>query len=50
MSLGEWSWIRMVGLWYMGRGETIGVMLAGNPELNIGGCMGGWEPDEFGLE
>jgi hypothetical protein len=37
----------MVGLWYIGRGETIGVMLAENPALK---SIWGWEPDEFGLE
>jgi hypothetical protein len=50
INLGECPWIKMAGFWYMGRGETMGVMLAGNPELNIMGCIGIWEPDEFGRE
>jgi hypothetical protein len=50
ISLGEWSWIKMVGFWYIGRGEAIGVMDAGNPALNILVGIGGWEQDEFGLE
>jgi len=28
----------------------MGVMFAANPELNICGCIGGCEQDEFGLE
>jgi hypothetical protein len=39
--LGACSWIKMVGFWYIGRGEAIGVMFAANPELNICGCIGG---------
>jgi hypothetical protein len=40
----------MVGLWYIGRGDAIGVILTGNAELYIMGCIGGCELDEFGLE
>jgi hypothetical protein len=40
----------IVGFWYIGRGDAIGVMLAWNPALYICGCIGGCEHDEFGLE
>jgi hypothetical protein len=45
-----WSWIRIVGFWYIGRGEAMGVILAAYPALNILDCIGGCEHDEFGLE
>ena len=40
----------MVGFWYIGRGEAIGVTDDVNPVLNVLACIGGCELDEFGLE
>jgi hypothetical protein len=40
----------MVGFWYMGRGEAIGVMFIWNPWLYICIGIGGCEHAEFGLE
>jgi hypothetical protein len=50
INLGEWSWIKIVGFWYIGRGEAIGVMFPKYPELKIFCCIEGCEEEEFGLE
>lgn len=39
----------MVGFWYIGRGEAIGVIFPRYPELKIC-CIEGCEEEELGLE
>lgn len=40
----------MVGFWYNGRGDAMGVMDMGYATLYIWAGIGGCEPDELGLE
>jgi hypothetical protein len=48
--LGLWSWIRMVGFWYIGLGEAMGVIDGWYVELNIWTGIGTCEEEDVGLE
>lgn len=50
INLGECSWIRIVGFWYIGLGDAIGVMDVWYPGLYTWAGIGDWQQEDDGLE